>query len=57
MVPTHNIGRVMKKATHAKNQNINQDTAANNTHINKSIKSAKTVRITETSQPKACLIW
>jgi hypothetical protein len=47
----------MKNATHAKNQNINQDTAANNTHINKSIKSAKTVRITETSQPKACLIW
>jgi hypothetical protein len=54
--PTAKIGIVIKTATHAKNQKIAPDTAAKSTHIKNMVKSRKIVRITETSQPRDCLM-
>jgi hypothetical protein len=54
--PTARTGRVNKSATHAKNQNNNQDIAANSIHIIKNMKSAKIVKITEKSQPNDCFM-
>ena len=54
--PTMRMGSVIKKVTNEKKEKINHETAENNTHIIKRMKSAKITKMTETSQPKACLM-
>jgi hypothetical protein len=50
------IGSVIKIATKEKKEKIIPDTATNNTHTIRSMKSANITKMIETSQPRACLI-
>ena len=54
--PTAKTGTVNKNAINEKKDNIIPDRAENKNQITNNIKSAKIIRIKETSQPKACFI-